>query len=517
MVSIGRITLIGCALATLLGCVFLIASKTEDPAAVPSPETSKPAAARVVVRILDYPKVPDLSSNPYPDAYATARVLPLETTGTDIPKHQPIIALFRVLNDRRRLAAADFNPSDVLGVTLTPRDAASEGTRSTQVLDTFFAPELPVYYVKTPTYLAGSSTFEAEEDEVVTAAEPPAVPVKASDAGPRKARLEADPEKQQRIASALQRIDAHLQREGGDWDRWQESLKGFRADLHATVHHKSHIDHKVRKSMELLTYDDPVANGIPAFDAVRQLADEVEAAGIDFVLYSIPSRIEVYPEWFSSEKGIAHRHVGATRLQFLKQVLEAGIEVIDAGDSLRTAKLEDDHQQLCWQGPDFHISPQGYEVLAKPLADYIRNRGILANDDFFSPGTLAVDHEQVAIHHTREFRMKARRILVEPDRSPIDPNRDSPVFLFGDSNLFWWQTNMSANCGLIGQLSYELKHFTDWQGRANLRPHHASDLGPERIANKKLWIQVQTAWVLWDETAPHQNVEPFPAPLPKTP
>ena len=515
MSSLGRIFLIVGIFSAGLGTAFLIESKPDVPVVVPPPESTQSVASRVVVRILDYPEVPDLSSNPYADAYATARVVPLETTGTNIPRNQPIIALFKVLDNRRRLAAADFQPSDVLGVTLKTPDAVSAGTRSTQVIDSFFAPELDVYYVKTPTYLAGARAQEDKIEEAIVPSEVPAVPVTASDAGPREAKLAVDPEKQERIQLALEKINKHLQREGGDWDAWQKSLRGFRADLHATARHKSHIDHKVRKSMELLSYDDPVANGIPAFNAVCQLADQVEAAGIDFVLYSIPSRIEIYPEWFSREEGIAQRHVGATRLQFLKQVLDAGIEVIDAGDILRMAKLEQDHQQLFWQGPDFHISPQGYEVLAKPLADFIRDREVLAKDDFFDLESLAIDYEQVAIHHTREFRMKARRILVRPDRSPIDPNRESPVFLFGDSNLYWWQTNMYGNCGLLGQLSYELNHFVDWQGRANLRPHHVSGLDPARIADKKLWIQVQTAWVLWDETAPHQNVEPFLDALPR--
>ena len=45
-------------------------------------------------------------------------------------------------------------------------------------------------------------------------------------------------------------------------------------------------------------------------------------------------------------------------------------------------------------------------------------------------------------------------------------------------------------------------------------PHHAEQINPARMEGKKLWIQVQSSWVLWDTGAPHYNVEPFLDTLP---
>jgi hypothetical protein len=118
-------------IATALGSVAC----QKAPDAAPEPQASESDAdpLRIVVSIMDYPTVPDLSSNPYEDAFATARVMPRETLGQSFDEG-PFTLLFRVLNDRKRLSAADFQPGDLLSVTLTAQDAVSDGLRSIQVL-----------------------------------------------------------------------------------------------------------------------------------------------------------------------------------------------------------------------------------------------------------------------------------------------------------------------------------------------------------------------------------------------
>lgn len=188
---------------------------------------------------------------------------------------------------------------------------------------------------------------------------------------PRSAR--AAEERREQIAADKQRIAEALERNGGTWLKWVEKLRPFHAELQARVDARPAGHAREGKhyfaAMEEEAYAelfDRGEQGKPGPLAMLQnLNMQLRQRGIDLIVAPVPRKEVVHADRFSKLAPADGIYL-ANRQRFLKQLLDADVEVLDFVPGYQKAR--DQHEWFFYDAEDFHPVDGGIQVQAREIA-----------------------------------------------------------------------------------------------------------------------------------------------------
>jgi alginate O-acetyltransferase complex protein AlgJ len=250
------------------------------------------------------------------------------------------------------------------------------------------------------------------------------------------------------------------------------------------------------------------ADPLPAIlDFKRQL----DRAGIELILVPVPPKAVVYPEMVSDKvmvkEGQAPPRLDVAHQEFYALLRAQGVAVLDLTDELIAHRLDADGAAYCKQ--DSHWSGRACVLAAQRVAAEVKGRPWLKD------------------LKRQEYQSKTRRVTIEGDLweplagdkpakeslslrfvgaraglDPVEPSRDSPVILMGDShNLVFHKEKVgntalhAAGAGLPDQLALELGFPVDLIATTNsgatparMNLMRQARAKPDYLAKKKLVI-----------------------------
>lgn len=354
---------------------------TQSISASPSPAKPKPSSLSagvqpeidVIAQIVVCSPLPDPARSEYKDCLFSAElsvIKPLSGPKT----HRHVVAFFPGFLDRKLQPEALLKLGDIVRVHLTPFERtprAIQGLQRSDAVDDF---ALTTWFCTASVKLPGSAEsfrrataneFLTDESDRPTAAAP--VPA----AYPRSERAFAL--RKRAIEADRRRIEADLSRNGGSWKEWENRLRAFHRDLQRQLaasptgrldsgrfHFRSMTEHSYRELC-----DDMDAGKPGPLPMLSNLNEQLRLRGIDLIVAPIPHKEEVHADEFSS-LAPADGIFLANRLRFLRQLLDADIEVIDLVPALRQARQEFDW--LFYDADDFHPADGAIQVAAREVA-----------------------------------------------------------------------------------------------------------------------------------------------------
>lgn len=325
-----------------------------------------------VAQIVVCSPLPDLTRSEYKDCLFSAEISIVRSlSGAKTDRH--LVAFFPGFLDRKLQPEAQFKLGDVVRVRLVPFQrvprAIQELQRSDAVDDFALTAWLCMASVKLDDSTALSDRAAVGEfftDESSRPSEAPA-PVTY----PRSER--AFTLRKQQIDADRQRIDADLARNGGNWAAWENRLHAFHRDLRRQLaasptsridsgkfHFRSMTEHSYRELC-----DDMDAGRAGPLPMLSNLNEQLRLRGIDLIVVPIPHKEEVHADEFSN-LAPADGVFLANRQRFLRQLLDADIEVADLVPALRQARSE--FEWLFYDADDFHPADGAIQVAAREVA-----------------------------------------------------------------------------------------------------------------------------------------------------
>jgi SGNH hydrolase-like domain, acetyltransferase AlgX len=245
----------------------------------------------------------------------------------------------------------------------------------------------------------------------------------------------------QALEGTLQKFNADLQREGnGSYEAWAAKLAPLReywvnralqrstmsiADFESPDHFSTISLRSILGDPTMrLDYSEPLHQ-------IVQLNHQLKAKGIDLIFAMTPSSLEVFPEKFVDNPQLLPPDGVVTpyRRRFLHLLADAGVEVVDLVDVLRTAKSSPDSDQLTLKH-DYHLSNYGVVLAAQAISERLRRY------DFVKAALPTASKYTV-----RELQMEGLGQSLKlwpvqmPDGQMFEPAQSSPILCIGDSNV----------------------------------------------------------------------------------
>ena len=243
--------------------------------------------------------------------------------------------------------------------------------------------------------------------------------------------------------------------------------------------------------------------------AILDFKAGLEQAGIELLLVPVPPKAVVYPDRLDEATATAvegeDQRLDGIHRAFYDQLEAEGVTVLDLYPAFADARDSEGGEPYCRQ--DSHWSGRGCEIAAQLIAEAVEGRewySATEKQEYASEvreteltGDLwnALEGDKPA-KETLPLRMVGTQeggLLM-----PVEPTRDSPVILLGDSHTLVFQAGEDMHArgaGLADQLALELGFPVDLVGvrgsgatpaRINLFRRGRSD--PEYFKNKKLVI-----------------------------
>jgi alginate O-acetyltransferase complex protein AlgJ len=194
---------------------------------------------------------------------------------------------------------------------------------------------------------------------------------------------------------------------------------------------------------------------------------QLERAGIEFLFVPVPAKAALYPD---RVPGLAGADLSlrwdADDAAFYEVLREQGVEVLDLVPEFRSVRQADDRPLYCRQ--DTHWAGPAIERTARLIAGHLRRGNWFGNPptEQFETERRQVEiagdlwrmlDDESAPKETLSLEFVGRR--TEAGLEPIEPWRESPVLLLGDSHglVFHAGTDMHARgAGLADHLAREL-------------------------------------------------------------
>jgi hypothetical protein len=328
--------------------------------------------------------------------------------------------------------------------------------------------------------------------------------------------------------SNIQSINDELQRWGnGIWEKWAESLTGFRQDIEQKLKERpSEIKGFIGKdgqlffrgSLEYLTSSDlrKQQNNRDPYPAIVDYKNQLKAKGIDFLFVIIPAKTEIYPDKISDKiSSPDNPYVTPYTRKLMLELEEAGVEVVDLLPALVNTRKQD---ELVYMKQDTHWSNSGMQLSAKIIADRIKEYSwykdacpkpiaYKTKDVKFTRSgdirDMLPDSEKIAY---RPMSLVAQQVL-NPDGSLYKDDESSPIVILGDSFCGVFQVEDPKYAGLSAHIAKEIGMPVDlmvaYGSGPGIRKNFARR-GSAVIANKKLVIWTTAArdlynyWAPWD-------------------
>lgn len=327
-------------------------------------------------------------------------------------------------------------------------------------------------------------------------------------------------------SSNINRINDELKQYGdGNWEKWAESLAGFRQDVEQMLKDRpAEIKGFIGKdgqlffrgSLEYLTTGDlrKQDNERDPYPAIVDYKRQLGAKGIDFLFVIIPAKTEIYPDKVS-DKANPDSYVTPYTRKLILELEESGVEVVDLLPALIDARKQD---EAIYMPLDTHWSDSGLRLSAKIIGDRIKEY-LWYNEvcpdpiqyktkevEFTRGGDIRgmiPDDEKIKY---RPMSLVAQQVL-NPNDSFYEDDPSSPIVVLGDSFCGVFQVEEPKHAGLSSHIAKEIGMPVDlmvaYGSGPGIRKRFARR-GSEAIAGKKLVIWTTAArdlynyWSPWD-------------------
>jgi len=306
-------------------------------------------------------KLPTPESNAYPDCYFTATIdINHILSGQSIPAK--IVLVMPGFFSRQYSSQAKYKVGDKVRVTVVPFASMPDKVRQTQQadeiedvnLDFYFSEEIALVQefknITNPVPFLGKKHKGEESTNF------------------RPVDLKAKAARQEQMRHELENIDGLLAKHGGDWDKWYESLKDFRAQ------YKKQYDAKAQRWVEnsffSAGYLDSGKIYSPEFiKSIVAFKNYLAERNVDLILVRVPNKGEVVDDLFAPVP--PDQISNPFLLRMYKDLLEADVEIIT--DIIPRAKKARLKYPLMYWFQDF-AEPHPAEGIAWVVADALAER-----------------------------------------------------------------------------------------------------------------------------------------------
>ena len=237
-----------------------------------------------------------------------------------------------------------------------------------------------------------------------------------------------------------------------------------------------------RRSAEPLIQTDPRL-------AIIQFHRLLKEIGVVLVVFPVPDKVSIRPWSFNPDVGQQRCDDFQNRSwpAFRRRLEQEGILMLDMCEEMYSQERQGTEQFL---RNDTHWSPQGAELAAGMLADYLTQKVRLAEErsvrytrqrmvvsrhaDMASLLNLPLDQED-ALYPPQ--RLTVQQVFA-PSGSPWRPDPSSDILLIGDSFVEMYDSNETGGIqavGLAPQLSYHLQRPVHRIGRHDWLTHGARE------------------------------------------
>lgn len=333
-------------------------------------------------------------------------------------------------------------------------------------------------------------------------------------------------------ALTLRAIDLELAQRGeGSWSRWAQQVAPVRQVVQRRLKAMPRTVKAVagkdgflffRNSLEYVVGGDIEAQrkGKNPLPVIVEFKQELDRQGVDFLFVPVPTKIEVYPERFSSElEPWSGRVVNPYFRKFVRSLAAAGVEVVDLLPAFLAAKAETSGGEALFQHQDTHWTDRGLRVAAELLstrvkkypwyAELSKHRQLfqVREASFTRFGDL---HSRLPAGEQKTYLPEALtgRQVLRADGQPYEDDPDSPLVLLGDSFTSVYELTDIEHAGVSAHLargiSYPLDLVMSYGGGPNVR-QKLLRRGEAALGSKKLVIWLMTARDLynyWEEWEP---------------
>ena len=250
---------------------------------------------------------------------------------------------------------------------------------------------------------------------------------------------------------------------------------------------------------------DSLHNPLPRLLELKQFLDSLE---IQFLVVPVPTKESIYAERLIAGTS-PELCVDVAGRDFIRQLLAAGIDVLDIYPALRSAKAGDDESHYSFQKFDTHwalaAELAALEELAQKIASYawyaesgatpgvleMRDTTILREGDLIQQ--LPTAEQSAFSPETLEVKKIYR------DAKPYSGGKNSPILLMGDSftGVFESVDGKSGGPGslLAFALGLDVQVMTSWGGGPGVRHRMVKD--KKSLQSKCLVIYMMTLRDFW--------------------
>ena len=204
--------------------------------------------------------------------------------------------------------------------------------------------------------------------------------------------------------------------------------------------------------------------------AIVNFQKQLKARGIDLLVVPVPPKAAIYPEKLLPDFKTGSDDAAPVLDKFYEDLRVAGIDVLDLTPLF--LKSRDDKRGPVFCKTDSHWSGFGCTLAAQAIAESVRGKLPASgsgreyvsewketeiNGDLVTllpPGSTKPGPEKIAVRSVRE---KGSGAAVQPDRN-------SPVLLLGDSHTLVFHDFLAERAGLVDQFAQELGFAPDLIG-----------------------------------------------------
>jgi hypothetical protein len=201
---------------------------------------------------------------------------------------------------------------------------------------------------------------------------------------------------------------------------------------------------------------------VDPFAAIVDFNKQLQSLGVHLLLVPVPAKASIYPEkLFSSFQGKPDA-IWTDLQRFYRRLADAGVDAVDLLPLLYSAR--DDERGPVYCRTDSHWSNLGCVIAAKAIADHIRSLlpantpgkyQVLWNEIAFTGDLVSLLPESTIAKPAQE-RMQIRQVQTPDGNGVVDPGKDSPLLLIGDSHTLVFHDFLAEKAGLLDQLAFEL-------------------------------------------------------------
>ena len=248
------------------------------------------------------------------------------------------------------------------------------------------------------------------------------------------------------------------------------------------------------------------------FPAILALKNKLKEKDIDLIFIPIPTKLEVYPEYFfPSMPELGGRFINPYGRKFIKELCESGIEVIDLLPQFIAAKdsLTKENKYL-FQKQDTHWTTDGIEMTARLISDRIQQykwytsiskREYKIQETIFQQiGDIVPQLDMASQSKYKPQILSAKQIVASNDELYKD-DKNSPVLMMGDSFLGVYQLTGCKSAGVSAHVAYNAKfpmYVTLNYGGGAAMIDRIKKIGSGGLKNTKLVIWIMTARDLYN-------------------